>query len=78
MSGTSNQNEDLKRTIKGMRADAISETVSTAEAASLLGISPQTLRTWVRSGRASARTIGGELRFSRNEVRRLFEEHRTR
>jgi excisionase family DNA binding protein len=66
-------NDEMRQAIRAMRTEVTHETVSTSEAANLLGISPSTLLKWVREGRASARTISGELRFTKEELRRLFQ-----
>ena len=72
MAKNTDQNDEFQRTIDAMRADSPRYTVSTAEAANLLGISASTLRKWVKDGRASGRTIGGKLLFTRDVLRRLF------
>ncbi len=68
-------NRDAKKVVKSMKADVLQDSITTAAAAELLGVSPSTLRKWVTDGTAEARTIGGQLRFSRDEVRRLFQRH---
>jgi excisionase family DNA binding protein len=45
------------------------------EVASLLQVSPSTLRTWIRAGKLRCvRTLGGHYRVPREEVERLREE----
>ena len=66
-------NSDLKQTIASMKANALRDTMTSAAAAELLGVSPATLRRWVKDGSADAKMIGGQLRFSRSEVQRLFQ-----
>lgn len=66
-------NSDLKQTIVTMKANALRDTMTSAAAAELLGVSPATLRRWVKDGSADAKMIGGQLRFSRDEVQRLLQ-----
>jgi excisionase family DNA binding protein len=66
-------NRDAKRVVKSMKDNTLRETVSTGAASKLLGVSPSTLRKWVTDGAAEAKMIGGQLRFSRDEVQRLFQ-----
>jgi hypothetical protein len=52
----------------------IDETVSTAEAAALLGLLPQTLRNWSSDGDGpiKARRVNGRLRWALEDVRKLL------
>lgn len=46
-----------------------------AEAASLFGVDPQTLRNWVKAGKIRAqRTVGGQRRYHEADVRVLLTE----
>jgi len=73
---TKDPNREAKDVVKSMKADVMRDSMTTAGAAELLGVSPSTLRKWVRDGLAECKVIGGQLRFSREELRRLFREPR--
>jgi putative resolvase len=47
--------------------------LTTSQAAALLGVHPQTLRAWTRSGKATCRSINerGDRRFTQTEIQRL-------
>jgi len=64
---------DLKQTIATMKASALRDTMTSVAAAQLLGVSPATLRRWVKAGSADAKVIGWQLRFNRAEVQRRFQ-----
>lgn len=70
-------NREVERAIKLMRTEARRDGMTTKDAADLLGITTDTLRRWVKEGKADARTLdGGRLVFGRAEVQRLFLLHR--
>jgi excisionase family DNA binding protein len=66
-------NSALKKTIVTMKANALRDSMTSVAASELLGVSLATVRRWVKDGSADAKMIGGQLRFSRNEVQRLFQ-----
>ena len=48
--------------------------VSTAEAAELLGVTPETVRRWVRAGTIRAVTVGRRVRIAEAELERVYGE----
>lgn len=49
------------------------EILRLSEAAAVLGVHPDTLRRWADSGKVpSARTPGGERRFSRSDIEAVY------
>ena len=51
------------------------ELLTPAEAARLLGVTPNTVTRWSRAGKVSAiQTMGGHRRFRRSEVERVLQE----
>jgi len=69
-------NRATKDAVKLMKADAMRDSMTTAAAAELLGVSPSTIGKWAREGTAEARMIGGQFRVSGDEVGRLFQHQR--
>lgn len=57
-------------------AVAVDHTVSTAEAAALLGLAPQTLRRWAcyGSGPLRPRNLNGRLRWCVADIRRVLSD----
>lgn len=51
--------------------------VFASEAARIIGVSEQTIRTWERNGRLLPQRIGGVRVFKREDVERLSAERRT-
>jgi excisionase family DNA binding protein len=52
-------------------------TIGTAEAARLLDLHPETVRTWVREGRLHATKIGGRNKFRRVDIEALLSHPET-
>jgi excisionase family DNA binding protein len=62
---------------KSKRGEAMKEQdfLSTYDASKILGVSPETVRSWNRSGRLNAtRTAGGMRLFQRDEVEKIAEK----
>lgn len=52
-------------------------TIGTAEAARLLDMHPETIRTWVRDGRLLATKVGGRNKFRRVDIEAILSHPRS-
>jgi excisionase family DNA binding protein len=67
--------QSRKRGIKGMAQIELGRLIDVAEAATVLGVAPKTIRTWIHLRKISYVQIGRDYRIKEETLREMIEQN---